>query len=85
MNGYCSAGGWCAPSEHVYDFGVGGGPLPEAACPAWNGITQDECETRSLYEGGVSWKNWHDCKDEFNGPHKVCVCEDCGAERVVLT
>jgi hypothetical protein len=78
-----AAGGWCAPSDTVYDF-LGSGTAREPNCPEWNAI-EDECVARSYWDpSDVTEKSWHSCEYEFSGPHTVCKCEDCGAERVVL-
>lgn len=72
FDGLIAAGGWCAPSDQVYDF-LGGPSEPRISyCPEW--IALDEDETDCYY---------HDCVDEYRN-HTICKCEDCGAERIVL-
>ncbi len=79
-----AAGGWCAPSDQVYMWGTPAYEHREPECPPWEGLTEDACETRGFYDDGPSWKSWHDCKDQYSKPHTICVCEDCGAERIII-
>lgn len=70
-DGLIASAGWCAPSDTIYSF-LGEPSAPRVSfCPEWLAVDEDtDC-----------WR--HDCRDEYRN-HTICVCEDCGAERVVL-
>lgn len=65
-----AAGGWCAPSDTIYSFYS---DTPRATyCPEWRAFPEDQCDQ-------------HDCINEYNGAHQVCICEFCGATRIIST
>lgn len=85
MEPLIAAGGWCAPTGQVYNPYDRTPPLRNQACPDWDDPGEVEsCVSHSAWSAEVTPKGWHSCKDEYHGPHDICVCEDCGAQRVIL-
>lgn len=85
MEPLIASGGWCAPSDRIYDT-MQTPPEPLVAyCPDWDDpIGEETCVSHSVWTGETTPKGWHDCVDEYDGPHRVCKCADCGAERVIV-
>lgn len=63
-----AAGGWCAPSNIIYEIFTDTPRVPY--CPEWRTFPEDECD-------------YHDCTNEYKGEHRICVCEFCGATRII--
>jgi hypothetical protein len=80
-----ASGGWCAPSDQIFDiFNLPGVPhVSSAHCPDWNIPDDSWCEARSAWEPDTYTRAWHSCKYEYAEPHTLCVCEDCGATRII--